>query len=142
MMKRKTSRNNSFADTLNRVSVNKEVPKSVFVLLLLLYLIANHFTRSFSQSQEILFINGKALPLTMLAGVTASLGNICIILIVILFGKLGFITTLILMVAQFPRLMMSIIVGQNYVAVQGIFTGLLTIVASVIIFLNHLRMIK
>ena len=142
MMKRKTSRNNSFADTLNRVSVNKEVPKSVFVLLLLLYFIANYFTRNLSRSLDIWLINGKEIPLSMLAGVSASLGNICILLIVILFGKLGFITTLLLLISQFPGLLISIFKMRNFAVVQGIFTNLLTIVASVIIFLNHLRMIN
>ena len=136
------SKADHFTDALNSVSVNKEVPKSAYVLLLLLYLIANTFTRNLSQSQDVFMINGYALPLTMLSGITASLGNICILLIVILFGKFGYISTIVIFIAQFPRLLMSIFLGHNYAAIQGIFTGLLTILASTIIFLNHLRVVN
>lgn len=142
MMKRKLSKTNHFADTLNRVSVNKEVPKSAFFILLLLFLIANHITRGLSRSPGVWIINGREFYLSSLAGVTASLGNICILLLVILFGKAGFIATLILLILQFPSLLVSIFMGRNYAAVQGIFTNLLTITASVIIFLNHLRVVN
>ena len=142
MMNKKDSKTNKFATTLNNVSVNKEVSKVVLIFLLLLFFIANFITQNLSQSQDIWMINGQPLHVSMLAGVTASLGNICILLIVILFGKVGFIISLLLLLSQFPRLLSAIFLGHNYATVQGVFTNLLTITASVIIFMNHRRVVN
>lgn len=143
MMKNKAagkSNKDHFASTLANLSVNREVPKSAYFLLLLLYLLVNSATRHLSSATDMFFLFGLEIPKTMLSGVFASLGNILIILLVILFGKLGFITSCVLMALQFPRLLMAIFMAHNYATIQGIFTNLFTLVASVIIFMNQRRL--
>lgn len=144
MMKNKSASNakDRFASTLNSVSMNREVPKSAYVLLLLVYFLTNSVTRSMSGSTEMITLFGSQVPLTMLAGVAASLGNICMLLIVILFGTLGFATAITILILQIPVLFIAIFRAHNIATIQGVFTNLLALIASVIIYTNYRHIVS
>lgn len=144
MMKNKSASNakDRFVSTLNSVSMNREVPKSAYVLLLLVYFLTNSVTRSMSGSTEMITLFGSQVPLTMLAGVAASLGNICMLLIVILFGTLGFATAITILILQIPVLFIAIFRAHNIATIQGVFTNLLALIASVIIYTNYRHIVS
>ena len=106
----------------------------LFVCLLLLYGIASVFTPVVSRSAVTIMLGESRMPISAFTGVISSLANICIIFIVVYFGKQGFVTALTLIAVQFPLLIISLIAGKNLNGIPGVFVNLLTIVAIVLIY--------
>ena len=124
---------------LKITTVRRAAPKSGFVLLILLYILASvtlsHVTR---MGGEIMFL-GYPFSLRSAAGIFSSLANLCVILLVVVYRKVGFITGLIVLIGQAPVMMIQIFVFHNYNAIPGVFTNALTVVAIIIIEINHKR---
>ncbi|MBR6229795.1 MAG: HD-GYP domain-containing protein [Eubacterium sp.] len=72
-------------------------------------------------------------------GVLTALANICIIFMVVFFRKLGFFTSLILLLIQIPVLMIGFFGHHNASTVSGFFANFVTIVAVVVIYRRNLR---
>ena len=72
----------------------KAIYYSVLALLLVLYLAATILTPRISHSQTVIHLGEMQLPVPTFAGVLTSLANICIILIVMYYGKPGFLFAL------------------------------------------------
>ncbi len=106
----------------------------VYLFLLVVYLCASVLVSRVARSEGAFMINGNAIPLSALTGVVSSIGNICIILLVVFFNKKGFITSLVLLLIQFPIMLRSFIVMHNPAGIQGAFSNLLTILAIIVIY--------
>lgn len=104
-----------------------------FAVLLVLYIAAAVVTPLISRSGGMLVLGHSTLPVATFTGVVSSLANICIICLVVFYGKAGFITALCLILAQLPILLINTFARQNLASLPGIFTTLLTIVAIVLI---------
>ena len=124
------------------ISKRFEVPKSAYILILLLYIAATITLRNVAGSQSGITILGTPAPLSAFAGVFSSLSNICVIFLVVFFGKLGFITAILLLAAQFPHLISDIVVKHNVTGIPGIFTNVFTILAVTIIYTNNAKIRK
>ena len=124
------------------ISKRFEVPKSAYILILLLYIAATITLRNVAGSQSGITILGTPAPLSAFAGVFSSLSNICAIFLVVFFGKPGFITTILLLAAQFPHLISDIVVKHNVTGIPGIFTNVFTILAVTIIYTNNAKIRK
>ena len=129
--------------TLRDLSLKKEAPKSGYVLLVLLYAIAMCGTIFTSRNGgRVLHLFDSDIPFSAFAGVFSSFANICIISLVVLYRKAGFISSLILLVSQFPMLVVNIFIRHNINSFPGFFMNLLTIVAVVVIYVSHNKVVK
>ena len=104
-----------------------------FFLLLILYIAAAVIMPRVSRSGEMLIIGQYQLPVSAFTGVLSSLANICIICLVVFYGKQGFIISLVALMVQAPVLIVNGVVHHNLVSIPGLFSNLLTIVAIIII---------
>ena len=77
---KKYGKKRNIDDTLKGISASKKIPKSVFVLLLVLYAISSFYLIANSRSEALISIFGNPIPATVFTGVFSSFGNICIIL--------------------------------------------------------------
>ena len=102
-------------------------------LLLVLYLAAAILTPRVSQSQEVIRFGETQLPVPTFAGVLTSLANICIILIVMYYGKPGFLFALVILLVQFPICLCRMILNHNMASLPGVFSSLLTVTAIILI---------
>ena len=110
-----------------------------FAVLLLLYVAVAVITPGLSSSQEMIEIGKARLPVSALTGVVSSLSNICIILLVLFYGKTGFLVSLPMLLIQFPVMFRNIIIEGNMGSFPGFFTNLLTLVAIIIIHTRNRR---
>ncbi len=128
--------------TLGDLSGRFAVPKSAYVLLLLLYVISNVMLSGIARSQDSVMVLGMNARISTFSGVFSSLGNIIIILMVVLFGKLGFITSLILLGFQYPLIMYSVFCRNSIASIPGLFSNTFSIVAAVLIYIYNRRIRK
>ncbi|MCR5323339.1 MAG: EAL domain-containing protein [Lachnospiraceae bacterium] len=128
--------------TLDRLALSGEAPKGVFVLLLILYF-ASAITVSMSAgSQKVIMLGEIPLSVYTFAGIFSSISNLCIVLMVIFCGKLGFIASVTVLLIQCPMLLIGIIVKGNYTSLPGIFGNTLTIIAIIVIYSNKKKIEK
>lgn len=121
--------------TLRRIVLGDQVPKSGYVLLLILYIIANFMVQVVVKNQGEFVVLDRVVPYSNFAGVFTSLSSICLMLIVVLYRKLGYITAmLIVCLYQFPELLISFFVGGNINAVAGFFSNIFTAIVITIIY--------
>ena len=102
-------------------------------VLLALYAAAAVMTPRVARSSEMLIIGGLRLPVSTMAGVLSSLGNICIICLVVFYGKTGFILALASLLVRMPFWIRNCLVMQNTASIPGFFSSLLTTVAIFLI---------
>ena len=127
-------------NTLHSItSVKRQVPKSGFVLLLILYILATVTLNRVTHSGGEIMLGSYPFALRSAAGIFSSLANLCVILLVVLYRKVGFITGLVIIIGQIPMMLVQIIMQHHYDAIPGVFTNGLTIIAIVIININHNR---
>ncbi len=133
--------NNGVDKTLRRLSLERETPKSAFILLLLLYGIATFLTISSSNTQAEITLFGETMRFSALTGVFAMLGSTCIIVLVMLFRKVGYFTAVFLLIVQMPGLIINIVVRHNVQSLPGLFTSFMIIIAITIIFLGNRKIL-
>lgn len=135
-------RSNFFEKTLEGLGNRKRAPLPIYFLLLIIYIAASFGIQAVKGSEQVIMLKGGVLSVASLTGVFSSLANICIIMIVILFSKLGFITALLILLYQFPGLLFYIFVHHVYASLPGIFSSIFTIVAVTFLFVNNLQIEK
>jgi diguanylate cyclase (GGDEF)-like protein len=139
----KSVKGNGVDITLKDLVVGTSVPKSGFVLLIILYAIATFFVRVVATNEGSLMFFGREVPFSSFPGVFSSLGNICMILMALLYRKLGyFISLAIMFIYQFPTLIIQFFVFGNESAVSGVFSNLFTLVTITIIYVINNKNLK
>ena len=123
------SDNNRVDKTLRKLSLNREAPKSAFILLLILFFISMFLTSRIALSDETTYLFGIPFENKSFTGIFSMMGNICLICLAMLFRKTGYFTALALLVLQFPLMYMNIIVRKNYTNIPGLFNNILIIIA-------------
>lgn len=86
-----------------------------------------------SRSGEMLTIGNTQLPMSAFAGVVSAMANICIILMVVFYGKAGFIAALVLLLGQVPIRARNLIVTRQMGSLPGVFSTLLTVIVIIVI---------
>ena len=124
-------------DTLRYIAKGTEAPKSGFILLLLLYVIANFMTVTTTRSQGSIVMLDMNIPFGALTGVFSALGNMCLILLAVFYHKLGYITSLAITSVQIPILILNLLRLHIPSSLAGIFMYLLTVVAISIIYFKN-----
>lgn len=115
---------------------------SVFLLLLTLYAVTSAMVTIVARTPGSFSIFGATINYSTLTGVLTSLANTFIIFLVVFFRKPGFYTTLVILMIQFPVILVGFIKIQSTRTLPGIFTNLFTIITIIIIFLNNQRIEK
>lgn len=136
----KTARN-KMERVMRELSLKKETPKSAFILLIILYFISTALTVTASTSKGSVIIFDNQIQYASFAGVFSSLSNVCIICLAVLFRRVGFITSLILLVVQFPLMAINIFVRHVTTNLPGLFMNFFTIIAVVIIYISYRKVL-
>ena len=127
--------------TLRNLSLKRETPKSAFILLLLIYAIAAFLTTMSSRVRGQVVIFNIPFEYSSLTGVFSLITNTCAICLVMLFHKVGYITSMILVCTSFPMMFVNVFVRQNYRNIPGFFNALMVIVAITIIFVGNRKIV-
>ena len=135
-------RNSNIDKTLKNLSLNKEAPKSAFILLVLLYAITSFLTTRTSVMQGSMAIGDQMIRYNSFAGVFSMLGYICIICLVMLFRRVGYIVSMAAIILQFPLMIFNIFVRGNLHSLPGLFSSVLIIGAISIIHFNYKKVLN
>lgn len=129
--------NNRVDRTLRKLSLDKEAPKGVFILLLVLFLISVILTSKISTSEGTTVFFGITFETKSFTGIFSMMANICLVCLAMLFRRTGYITALALLVLQFPVMFINIIVRKNYGNIPGLFNNIIIILAITFIFFGN-----
>ncbi|MBR4404308.1 MAG: hypothetical protein IKT10_04265, partial [Clostridiales bacterium] len=129
--------NNRVDKTLRMLSLNREAPKSAFILLLMLFFISIFLTSKTALSEGTTYLFGIPFENKSFTGIFSMMGNICLICLAMLFRRTGYFTALGLLVMQFPLMYVNIIIRKNYSNIPGLFNNLLIIIAITFIFFGN-----
>lgn len=136
---KKIGKRRNTGEILKGISASKQIPKSLYFLLLVLFFLSNIYTIRNTGREGVLMFFGNSIPYSVFTGVYSSFSSVCLFLLVVLFRKLGFFTSVFLLFSQFPMLFISFFIRHNYASVPGLFTNVVTIVAVCLIFANNRR---
>ena len=128
--------------TINSLEERREAPLFVFLLLFLLYLASAFIVSSVTGSNQTLLANEDKLSVSTVAGIYASVANLCIVLMVIFCGKLGFITSICVLIIQSAMIVSGIIIKDNYTSLPGLVSNLVTGVVIYVIFKNNRKLFR
>ena len=129
-------------ETVRKLSHKKDMPKPVFAIILLLNILTSAALRKVASDPTMIHFFGSRVPMQSFAGVFSSISNICLIFLAVFFGKVGFVTSVVMMLLQFPMMLMGLILGRNMTTIPGMFSNLLALVAVTVIYINHARIHK
>ncbi len=128
--------------TLKSLTIKKRTHRIFFYLFLVLFFVGAYFTRRATGSSEVFIINRQPIPFASLTGIFSILSNLSLILIVVLFGKTGFLTSMALLLWQTPRLFFIIFKMKNYAVLPGIGTTIFVTLVIILLHLNNLQIEK
>ena len=124
--KKRFSRRTRVEKMLDEFTV-KSAPAWGFFVLVAVYIAANVFVNLTSASEGFIIINNQRVMHRTLTGAFSSIDNLCIVMLVVLYKKPGFIAAIVALLVQFPSLLIRMIQG-NYSVIPGFFTNILMIV--------------
>ncbi|MCR5600314.1 MAG: bifunctional diguanylate cyclase/phosphodiesterase [Ruminococcus sp.] len=122
---------------LSHLSARKKAPRSVFIILLVMYVISAGIVSGTAGSDSDIMIFGMPIPIYSFAGIFASVSEICVLFMTFYCGKKGYFTSLCLLILQLPIVMMGIMIQHNLTSLPGIFGNLLAISAITITYINN-----
>ena len=123
--------------TMKRISAEQKAPWAGFVILIVLYFAANIATTRVVRMQGQINFGDLHMAYAQFAGVLSALANICIILLVVYYKRLGFIAALVLLLGQFPMLIVNLILRHNVNSIPGVFTNVFTLIAIATLRINE-----
>lgn len=122
------------ARLIRRLVWGGRMPKSVLVLLVVLFIIPSIAVTAISRTQGSFPFAGFEIPLSVLPGVLTSFANMCLILMVVFFGKPGLSVALALLLVQFPLLSRSLFVYHAFNSIPGFTMNIFTIIFCLLIY--------
>lgn len=134
--------NNNIDKTLKKLSLNKEAPKSAFILLMLIYAISIFMTIKSSTTQGFVSIGGDFIAYSSFTGMFSMLGNICIICLVMLFRRVGYIVSMTILLMQFPMMIVNVFLRNNLSAISGFFSNIMIIGAISILYFSYRKVLQ
>ncbi len=140
-IKRDKHERNTIENTIESLSKRHNTPIFMFYVLLALYFLATFLVSSSAGADGALNIGNLSLPTYTLAGVFSALANICLMLLAILYDRVGFFTSFVVLVVQIPVILMGVARG-NITSIPGIFSNILALVAIGVIHLKNVDMKK
>ena len=118
---------------LDEFSSVKAAPVWGFFVLIAVYITGVILVNVTSVSDGFVMIGNQPVPHRTFTGAFSSIGNLCIVMLVVLYKKPGFIVSLIALGTSFPALIMRIIAQQNFSVIPGLFINCLMVVIIIIL---------
>ena len=135
------SRNN-MDKVMQDLSMKKETPKSVFIVLVMIYITASVFTVLASRSAGAIHVFENEVALASFAGVFSSVSNIVLICLAVLFRKPGFVFSLICIILQFPMLIVNVFFRHVTTNLPGLFMNFFCLIAIIIIYVSYRKVLQ
>ena len=132
-------RNRSTERMLAGLSERKKAPLFVLFILMAVYLATSLLTGRVAQSQDRLMVFGKVLPVSSLAGVITSLSTICTILMVLFYGRLGYVCSMAALFVQMPSLLVTLVSQPVLTGLPGLFSNIVAILTITLIHVKDKR---
>ena len=117
---------------LDEFSPVKTAPVWGFFALIALYVAGIILVNKSSASEGVIMLSNQAIPHRTLTGAFSSICNLCMVMLVVLYKKPGFVVALIALLSSFPPLIIRVI-HQNFSTIPGFFTNILMIITIIII---------
>ena len=140
--KESTLSRNNMDKVMHDLNIKKEAPLSAFILLLVLYTLSTFFTIAASRTRGTIVVFDNQVAIASFAGAFSSMSNICVICLAVLFRKPGFIISLILLLLQFPMMIINIFLRHVTTNLPGLFMNFFTIIAVIIIYVSHRKVLQ
>lgn len=128
------SEHRRFFYSMSKKNISYETSKIWFVVFLILFLFSNVYLQRVARTEGVARFFGMGIPYASFSGVLSSVCNLCLIGLVVLYKKLGFITSLFLVLVQIPILMVNLFVRHVPTSIPGLFADFFIIVTLVIIY--------
>lgn len=125
--------------TSDRLYSAAKAPWYGYIAFLFMYILASVLITIVSRSDGTMLIKNTKIPVSAFAGVFSSLSNICIIMLVLAYGTLGFVTSIIMLLLQFPIIITSILKHNIVGNIPGLFSNSFSIIVCIAIFVNKKR---
>ncbi|MCR5842926.1 MAG: EAL domain-containing protein [Oscillospiraceae bacterium] len=125
--------------TLHELFENVRFSKLGFFVLIFLYIGSYALVVLTSHSEAAIMLGGQPIPYRSITGVFSAIGNLCIVLLVVLYKKPGFLVSMCFLLVSFPSAMTGIIKNGNYISIAGIFTNMLTLIAIHMIYSTNTK---
>ena len=125
--------------TLHELFENVRFSKLGFFVLIFLYIGSYVLIVLTSHSEAVIMLGGQPIPVRSITGVFSAIGNLCIVLLVVLYKKPGFLVSMCFLLVSFPSAMTGIIRNGNYISIAGIFTNTLTLIAIYMIYSTNTK---
>ena len=125
--------------TLHELFENVRFSKLGFFVLIFLYIGSYVLVVLTSHSEAVIMLGGQPIPVRSITGVFSAIGNLCIVLLVVLYKKPGFLVSMCFLLVSFPSAMTGIIRNGNYISIAGIFTNMLTLIAVYMIYSTNTK---
>lgn len=132
--------NSRMRESFGLQGVRKEAPRSVIILLLLIYLASTVIISVTAGSQRVVEVGDSYVFLYTFAGIFSSICNLCVILMVIFGGKIGFVWSVTALLVQIPMNLLGIIVKHNYTSLPGVVGNILTVIVVIAIYRSNKKM--
>ena len=141
-VKESANSRNNMDKVMRDLSLKKEAPITGLILLIVFYTISTFLTIAASRTAGSILVYENQIPFSAFAGVFASMSNICVICMAVLYRRPGFIISIIFLLMQFPMLVVNIFIRHVTGNLPGMFTNLFTIIAIVVIYLSHRKVLQ
>lgn len=121
---------------------NKFINILGFSLLLIMYMSAAVLTVFVARDQSVITIFGGEMRVTQFTGVISTVANACLIFLVVLFNKPGFITSVLIIMVQFPTIILSIFKAGTLSSIPGFFSNFFTLITIIMIYTRSRKIKK
>ena len=118
----------------------REVKKSTIVIPIIIYCLLSVVVTIASRSREVIMLGDTRLPVSAFSGVFTAIANICLIMMVMLYKKTGFMISLVMILVQLPILIMGFVKTHSLNSLPGLFLMMTTIGTIIIIYMNQKRL--
>ena len=129
-------------DTNTHNSFEKKRYYAGYILLFISLFVVSFFIRGAATSKDIIRIGSSVIPVSSFAGIFSMISNICLIFLVVFYDKLGLIASVVYLTVNFPFLLMGIVVHHSFSSIPGLFGGLFTLIASILIYTGNKKIRK
>ncbi len=123
------------------ITLERVIAALFFILLVSLYFISENCSRMTSSSKSMYMLFGHRLPVTSLAGVFSSISTIVLICLVVFYRKLGFYTSIVILVFRMLKLAKGVIQFHPS-AYPAFFVTLIGLVSILLIYQRNERIIR
>ena len=124
------------------LTARREAPMFTIIFPIIIYVMIYICTVYSARSEMSITVGGYELPVSALTGVFSYLSCICLVVIVLNYKIIGFVTAMLIELAGLPSYLVSIIVHHNIRIIPGFFSCIFTVIMLIIIHISQVRMEK